>query len=177
MATNLSVNDKLKKISKDRRALKKREKELKLELKLEGVLKKDLVKWKKIMALKVAVNKLISDANIGSAMNMKKLDKYPEYYEYQHPVKRGWKTNNRQEEWVKIYCGELGQERNDIQGVEEDLLSTAKKTRLSALKREMVKKSKKAALMLKLSKRGWKVSGPDAPPAVAEKKSGFFNRG
>jgi len=177
MATNLSVNDKLKKISKDRRALKKREKELKLELKLEQLLEKDMVKWKKVMALKDAVNKLISDADLRIKMNMKKLDKYPEYYEYQHPTKKTLKTNNRQEQWVRFYCGDEPNPKGGRVGVEEDLLSTAKKTRLSALKREMVKKSKRAALTLKLSKEGWRISGSDAPRVVAEKKSGFFNRG
>jgi hypothetical protein len=174
MATNPSVNDKLKKISKDRRALKKREKELKLELKLEGVLKKDLVKWKKIMALRDACNKLIKDADLRINMNMKKLDKYPEYYEYQHPTKKTLKTNNRQEEWVRFYCGDEPNPKGGSVGVEEDLLSTAKKSRLSALKRGIVKKSKRAKLLSKLSKIG---EFKRTPPAVAEKKSGFFNRG
>lgn len=178
MATNLSVNDKLKKISKDKRALKKREKELKLELKLEKLLDKDMVKWKKIMALRDACNKLIKDADLRINMNMKKLDKYPEYYEYQHPSYRYLKTNNRQEEWVRIYCGEIIPHPGGAQGVEEDLLSTAKKTRLAVLKREMRKKSKRAKLISELSKVGEFKKMPSAvADAVAEKKSGFFNRG
>ena len=91
MAIHPSVNEELKKVRSQKRALVKREKVLKAEQTLE----KDIGKWQKIMDAKSACHKILKDANLGLRMSLAMLEKFPDYYVYQHPLNRKLKTANR----------------------------------------------------------------------------------
>ena len=140
MALHKPLKQELDELRKKKRDLAKREKQIKAEQKLE----KDIEKWQRIMDVKSACEKLIKDADIGMKMNLKKLDSFPDYYIYQHPVNKKLKTADRNALWVKQYLDETPMdERGGMQGVEADLIATARKTRLSAWKRAVNKKTRK----------------------------------
>lgn len=139
MAMHPSVNEELKKVRSQKRALVKREKVLKAEQTLE----KDIGKWQKIMDAKSACHKILKDADLGLRMSLAMLEKFPDYYVYQHPVNKKLKTANRNEEWVKHYIGVERSPKGGLSGVEADLIDTARKSRLSAWKRATKRKKKK----------------------------------
>jgi hypothetical protein len=135
MAIDKDLGAELKELQKEKRELKTRERELRENLKIE----KDIQKWQKIMDVRSACRKLIKDAGLG--MSLTKLDKYPDYYIYQHPLDKKLKTADRNAEWVKKYVGEIPIGKNGgPTGREEDLLSTARKSTLAAWKRMSKKK-------------------------------------
>jgi len=147
MAIHISIQDELKKIRKEKRALVKREKDLKTETSIE----KDTDRWQRIMDAKVACYKIIKSANLGKSMNLTKLEKFPDFYIYQHPTQRDRRTNNRNELWVQQYIGEKPMDlTGGVSGVEADLLDTAQKTRFAAWKR-VNKKKKRVAKVLSQS--------------------------
>ena len=137
MALHNEASIELVELRQKKRDIVKRVKQLKLEVRLEN----DIEKWQKIMDAKSTCEKVITDANLGMRMSLSKLDKFPEYYVYQHPVKRKLKTANRNAEWVQQYLGAIPYgATGGITGDEADLLAAAKKTRLSAWKRAVKKK-------------------------------------
>ena len=125
------------------------------------------------MDLKSACNKLIEDANLGMKMSLTKIDLFPDYYVYQHPTKKKLKTDNRDEDWVKMYIGEMPMDKTygGATGKEVDLLATARKTRLAAWKRALSKKTKK-----KITTAAAKRPEGDQISVVDEKKKGFFGK-
>ena len=138
MAIDKDLGEELKELQKEKREMKKREKESKEHLKVE----KDIQKWQKIMDVRSACKKVIKDANLGMSMSLSKLDKYPDYYIYQHPVNKRLKTADRNEEWVQQYLGKIPMgEQGGISGDEADLIATARKSTVTAWKR-MTKKKK-----------------------------------
>lgn len=141
MALHKEVSKELKEVRQKKRDLNKREKQLKQEAKLE----KDIEKWQKIMDAKTTCERVIADANLGMRMSLTKLDNFPDYYVYQHPVNKKLKTADRQQRWVKEYLGEAPMgSQGGMTGVEADLLATARKTRLTAWKRALKKKKAQA---------------------------------
>jgi len=142
MALNKVLSEELKEIQKKRRELKKREKDLKEHLKVE----KDIKKWQKIMDVRAACNKVIRDANLGMSLTLSKLEKYPDYYVYQHPVLKKLKTSDINKDWVQKYLNNTDP-RGGTGGVEADLIATAVKSRVSAWKR-MNKKKKQVKKFL-----------------------------
>ena len=152
----LDVNSELKKVRKSKRDLANREKALKAERALE----KDIEKWQRIMDAKAACNKIIKEYNIGNRMTLTRLDNFPDYYIYQHPVHKKLKTSDRNVAWVRQYLAEIpmGSAEGSLTGVEEDLTGTARKSRLAAWKR-INKKTKKSAKVTKGSGKGKGGSG------------------
>ena len=152
MAIDKELSEQLKELKANQRKLKKKEKELKENLKVE----KDILKWQKIMDVRSACNKLIQDAELGMRMTLTKLDKYPEYYVYQHPVHKKLKTADRNEEWVRKYIGEVEHgKQGGLSGDIQDLINTARKSTLASWKRMNARKKRRAAYL----KRGTFVAG------------------
>lgn len=139
MAIHQNVDDALKDLRKKKRELKTKERELKAEQALE----RNMDKWKKIIDVQQECRAILAKADLGMRMTLTKLDRFPDYYIYQHPVNKKLKTANRKELWVQQYLGEkpIG-ERGGLTGVEADLLATARKTRISAWKRANAKKKR-----------------------------------
>jgi hypothetical protein len=138
MALNKNLKEELKELQKEKREMMKREKVLRQHLKVE----QDIGKWKQIMDVRSACEKIIKDANLGMSMSLEKLSKYPDYFIYQHPVDKKLKTTDRNANWVKEYLGEIPMSgKGGITGVEADLLDTARKSTMSAWVR-MTKKKK-----------------------------------
>ena len=138
MALHPKVKDELKELRKAKRALVKREK----ELKAEDTLEKSIGKWQTIMDVKDACQQVINKADLGISMNLQKLSKFPTFYIYQHPIKKSLKTSNRQAEWVKIYLGEIKTEAGGMGGVLEDLTTTARKSTLATWAKANKKKKR-----------------------------------
>jgi len=163
------VKEQLKKLRKARSELKKKEKELKFELAIES----NIGKWKKIMDVRTACKKIVEDADLGMNMSLTKLELFPDYYVYQHPTKKKLKTDNRDEDWVKMYIGEMPMDATygGATGEEIDLIATARKTRLNAWKRALSKKTKK-----KITTAVANRPEGDQVGVIKEKRSGFFGK-
>jgi len=147
---NDNLTEQMASLRKQKREIAKQEKELREGIKLQS----DMGKWQKIMDVRSACKKLIADANIG-AMSLTKLEKFPEYIVYQHPVKKSLKTSDRNEEWVKRYLGEIPMdEKGGMVGDEDDLLGTARRTMMRAWKRMGAKKKKVDKYTKKSNKGG-----------------------
>ena len=150
MAIETKLSEQLKDVKEKQRSLKKKEKELKEHIAVE----KDIVKWQKIMDLRADCVQLVLKADLGISMSLTKLDKYPDYYIYQHPVKKHLKTANRQAEWVKQYVGEVSLgNQGGVTGDLEDLITTARKSTIAAWKR-MNKKAKRVTKVKLLKPKG-----------------------
>ena len=148
-----NLTDEMKSLRQEKRELVKREKELKEHIKLE----KDMLKWQKIMDVRTACLELVKDAELGMSMKLSKLEKFPDYFLYQHPTKTKLKTHDRSEDWVKMYLGEIPMDATGgVTGDEADLLNTARKSRLRAWKRlnKTVKKNTKTTTKTKTSGSG-----------------------
>lgn len=139
MALYPTVDDALKDLRKKKRELKTKERELKAEQALE----RNMDKWKKIIDVQQECRAILAKADLGMRMTLTKLDKFPDYYIYQHPGKKKLKTANRKELWVQQFLGEkpMGKEGGTM-GVEADLLATARKTRIAAWKRANAQKKR-----------------------------------
>ena len=177
MAIPNPVKEQLKKVRKEQRVLKKLEAELQADLKMELNIEKDIGRWKRIADARNACKKIIRDANIGSNMTLTKLENSPNLpsHIYQHPTQRDLKTSDRQQDWVKRFIGELPMgPHGGAGGSLEDLIATARKTRLSAWKRARKKKTIRTRTISNLSKAG-KFKRTPEEAVVAAKKGGFFS--
>ena len=150
MPVHKSVSDELKDLQKKRRELAKREKELKAQTKIE----KDIGKWQKIMDARSACLKILSDADLGMRMTLTRLEKFPDYYVYQHPVNKKLKTSNRNEEWVLHYIGEQRSAKGGMSGNIEDLMNTARESRYKTWKRLNNKTKKRTPVPFSGGKKG-----------------------
>ena len=144
----MSVTD----VEKELKDLRKRQKAIEKKIKqLDGtsIIEKGMAKWEKISNVKYACEKLIRDAKLGSDFNsLLKLHKWPNYYIYQHPLKKQLKTDDINEEWVQYFIGNIPHDPKDTGKMDRYgswqekgekgltiLRETAAKTRMGAWKR------------------------------------------
>ena len=105
-----SAEKELKELKKQQKAIEKKIKELDGTATIE----KGMAKWEKISNVKSACEKLIKDAKLGNDFNsLLKLHKWPDYYIYQHPIKKTRKTADINEGWVQYFIGNIPHDPKD----------------------------------------------------------------
>lgn len=122
----------LEEIYKERRALRKREKEVKKRRKAS----QELTKWKALTELKRKFQQELKDSGHSYGVNLSKLSTMEEYYEYQNPNNTKQKALDDSVEWVKEYI-----KKKD----KATLIQKAQDTRYQTYMRTMKKKKKKTA--------------------------------
>ena len=86
-------------IAKEKKALAKRERDLKAKRKSEV----HMTKWKALSELKRKFEKELKDSGHSYGVTLAKLAQMEEYYEYQNPKNTKQKSSSDDVEWVKEY--------------------------------------------------------------------------
>jgi len=146
----------LREIRKEQKILEKRTKELTQEKSLET----DMKRWQEIMTVKAALQGVVLNSGLPKRMTLQKIADYPDFYIYQHPTKKSLRSSNRNDEWVRKYCGDIPMgAAGGSQGTEADLIETARTSTMRTWKRlnkkqnpEGIKTTKETILSTKTGK-------------------------
>lgn len=114
-------------IAKEKKALAKREKDLKAKRKSEV----HMTKWKALSELKRKFEKELKDSGHSYGVTLAKLAQMEEYYEYQNPKNTKQKSSSDDVEWVKEYI-----KKNDVASLIEKARATRYQTYLRTMKKK-----------------------------------------